>query len=179
MTSPFDTGKDLVFKSMSTVGSKLYLNSSPGAGKTTSVYLSDSLDYTKNPGCHWKCTFLSPDLYLLQCKTSHAHEKKNYLDSSGAAARDESVYLMDASAGSGSHWTPTKLPDDGYSLKSYTTSGSNRFVYANPTGSKEDSVYLVENSGPIETHWMVRVDYYNEADVNRIIHGVYPSLTYV
>ena len=174
MTDPFDSGKDLVFKSMSTTGTKLYLNSSPGASKSTSVYLSDSLDYTKNPGCHWKCSLQSVGVYFLQCKTPHG--EKTYLDSSSKAPRDESVYLNDASAGSGSHWSPIKLLDDGYSLES-STSGLKHFMHANPTGSKEDSVYLVDNSGAIETHWMVGVDYYNESDVQRIIHGVYPSLT--
>ena len=48
---------------------------------------------------------------------------------------------------------------------------------SNPaSNTREDSVYLVENSDPIGTHWTVGVDYYTGTEVERIIHGVYPGV---
>ena len=62
------------------------------------------------------------------------------------------------------------VPDnDCFSLQSV------HFMDSNPTASKEDSVYLADGSEPIGTHWKVGVDYYNDTEVEDIIHKVCPS----
>ena len=80
--------------------SKHYLNSSPRASKSTFVYLNDSIDFTKNPGCHWKYVKqgLGNGTY---CMLSYpwTETSKCYLDSTTLASKDESVYLADSSAG--------------------------------------------------------------------------------
>ena len=69
MVSPFKTGNGLVFQSdKSTVGHNWYLNSSPNAGKSTSVYLSDKRDFRINPGCYWLIyETLSDGIRLKRC----------------------------------------------------------------------------------------------------------------
>ena len=170
-----DPEKTIVLKSMSTSGSKRYLNSSGGADKSESVYLSDSIDYTHNPGCHWKRTQLDDGSFHFESQTPSGN--KRLLDSSAAARRNESVYLEDNSAGMGSHWTYTQLPDGSYSLESQTPSGPKRFMDSGPTGSKENSVYLAENTNPIGTHWMIGVDYFTSTEVKSIIRDIYPTET--
>ena len=170
MTYPFDTNKTLVFKSMAKPeASKHYLNSSPGASKAESVYLSDSIDFTRNPGCHWKHVQQSDGTYRL-LTYPWSEKSKCFLDASLVAPADESVYLADSSAGRGSYWIPNKVSDDDtFSLNSI------HYMDSNPTASKENSVYLTDSSEPIGTHWKVGVDYYNDTEVEDIIHEVYPS----
>ena len=170
---PFDSKKTLVFRSMSTVASKHYLNSSAGAQKNISVYLGTSIDYTKNPGCHWKPKKQDDGSYRLQSQSTSG--ENTYLDSSAGAAKSESVYLANQSAGKGSYWIPTRLPDDCYSLKSKNRSDTKHFLDSNASASKENSVYLVENTESIGTHWKVGVDYYIDTEVEDIIHEVYPQ----
>lgn len=94
-----------------------------------------------------------------------------------AASTKESVFLKDGSAGGDSHWTPTQLSDGSYSLQSQTPSGPKHYMNSNSASStREDSVYLVENSNPIGSHWMVGVDYYTGPEVERIIHSIYPGV---
>ena len=176
MASPFDSGKTLVFKSMSTAGSKCYMNSYPADDRSRSVYLGESIDFTRHPGCHWESIKLDDGTYHL--KTVSSSSDRRYLDSMSSASSKESVYLKNDSAGGGSHWTPTQLPDGSYSLQSQTPSGPKRFINSNPASStRENSIYLVENSDPVGTHWMVGVDYYTGAEVERIIHNVYPGVS--
>ena len=160
---------------MSTSGSKCYLNSSGGAEKSESVYLSNSIDYNENHGCHWKRTQLDDGSFRFESQTPSGN--KRLLDSSAAAPRNESVYLEDDSAGMGSHWTYTLLPDGSYSLESQTPSGPKRFMDSDPTGSKENSVYLAENTNPIGTHWMIGVDYFTVVEIHAAIFSTYPTVT--
>ena len=175
MGSPFDSGKTLVFKSISTSGSKRYLNSSPGVARPRSVFLGDSIDFSTHPGCHWESIKLDDGSYRF--KSVSISSDRRYLDSSSAAPKQGSVFLKDGSAGGGSHWTPTQLSDGSYSLQTQTPSGPKRFMNSNPaSNTREDSIYLVQNSDPIGTHWMVGVDYYTGAEVERIVHGVYAGV---
>ena len=177
MESPFDSKKTLVFKTKSTAGSNLYLNSSPSESKDKSVYMSSSIDFGRHPGCHWECEKLDGDSYHL--KTVSDSTKNRYLDSSGTAPSTETVYLKDDSAGGGSHWIPTPLPDGSYSLKSKTSSGTKRFLSCNPEANcnKQDRVYLVENCDPIAAHWMVGVDCYTVGEIEQICNHAFPDLS--
>ena len=177
MGSPFDSGKTLVFKSMSTAGPKRYLNSNPYASKAKSVYLITSMDFKAHPGSHWECNRQSDGSYRLKTVFAQHHSDKLILDSSSAAPQNESTYLYTDSAGGGSFWSPTLLADGSYSLHSQTPSGPKRFMNANPTASQDESVYQVENSDCIGAHWMVGVDYYTGAEIERIIYDVYPGVT--
>ena len=177
MGSPFDSGKTLVFKSMSTAGPKHYIDSSPDASQARSVYLSASIRFNVYPGTHWECSKQRDGSYRLKTVSAQGSSDKRILDSSSANPQNVSTYLNTDSAGGGSFWTPTLLADGSYSLQSQTPSGPKRFMCANPTASQEESVYLVENSDSIEAHWMVGVDYYTSAEVERIINEVYPSAT--
>ena len=178
---PFESGKTLIIQKMSTVGAKSFLDANPGEGKSTSVYLNESMEFSKHPGCHWKCIQVDDGTYRLLTYPWSEDSNKCYLDSSASATRDASVYLEDKSAGGGSKWIPTKLPDRGYTLRSLTPSGSKQFMKANPLGRKEENVYLTEHSDSsyqsIDTHWIVGVDYHSQSDVERIVHKVYPHLT--
>ena len=176
MGSPFDSGKTIVFKSMSTAGSKRYIDSNPDASKSGSVYLIESMDFGRHPGAHWTPSRQADGSYRLQTVSTHGGSNKRYLDSSSAATTNESVYLKDDSAGGGSKWTPTRLADGSYSMESQTTSGPKRFMSGNPTASTAASVTQVENSNSVGAHWMVGVDYYTGAEVERIIHAVYPGV---
>ena len=172
--SPFDSGKTVVFKTMSTAGSKHYLNCSPGASKSISVYMDNSIELSAHPGCHWRCTKHSDDTYQLQTVSTGP---RRLLDSSSSASSDESAYLKDSSAGGGSHWVPSLESDGSYILSSQTPSGPKCHLMCNPTASKEDSVFMSMYVDPIETHWIVGVDYYCESEVHDIIHSVYPGAT--
>ena len=176
MGSPFDSGKTLVFKSMSTAGSRRYLDSNPDESQSRSVYLIESMDFSAHPGSHWECNRQSDGSYRLTTVSTQGGSNRRILDSSSAAITNESTFLNTTSAGNGSFWTPTLLADDSYSLQSQTPSGPKRFMNANPTASQEASVYQVENSGPIGVHWMVGVDYYTQGEVERIIRDVYPGV---
>ena len=176
MGSPFDSGKTLVFKSMSTAGSKRYMDSNPDESKARSVYLITSMDFTAHPGSHWECERQGDGSYRLKTVSTHGGSDKRILDSSAGATKNESTYLGTNSAGSGSRWTPTLLADGSYSLQSQTPSGPNRFMCADPTAYQEDTVYQVDNNDSIGTHWMVGVDYYTRTEVSRIIRDVYPDV---
>ena len=173
--SPFDSGRTLVFKTMSTEGSKPYLNCSPAAPKSTSAFMGESIGFNRCPGTHWQCTKQPDGTYQLQTLSTSAN--KRYLDSSSSAPSDESVYLVETSTGKpGSSWVPTLLPDGSYTLASQT-SGSKHNLTCNLTASKKDSIYLSSDTGPVGTHWKVGVDYYTQSQVQDIIHGVYTSAT--
>ena len=98
--SPLQSERTLVFKTMSTTGSKLYLNSSAGAERSLSVYLGPFIDFTENPGCHWKRILLDDGSFHFESQSTSGN--KCYLDSSAAASSHESVFLLDDSAGEGS-----------------------------------------------------------------------------
>lgn len=174
MEFPFDSKKTLVFKTKSTAGSNHYLNSSPSESKDKSVFMSSSIDFGRHPGCHWECEKLDGSYHL---KTVSDSTENRYLDSSGAAPSTETVYLKDDSAGGGSHWIPTPLPDGSYSLQSKTSSGTKHFMSCNPEANKQDRVYLVENCDPIAAHWMVGVDYYTFKEIEQIFNHAFPKLT--
>ena len=63
-----------------------------------------------------------------------------------------------------------------YTFKSETPSGVNRYLCANPTASKENSVYLAETSESPNTHWDVLLTHYTGDSVQIIIGAVYPSV---
>lgn len=178
MGSPFDSGKTLVFKSMSTAGSRRYLNSWAAYNtRSNAVYLEDSMDFTKHPGCHWEAEKLDDGTYSL--KSMSTSSNRRYLDSWAASPNTgDSIYLDNDNSGGGSHWRPTQLPDDSYSLQSQSPSGPKRYLNSNPAyNNRGQSVYLVENTNSVGTHWMVGVDYYSGKEVERIIYGVYPDIT--
>ena len=56
MVSPFKTGNGSILQSNIFTPATWYLGSSPTAGQSTSVYLTDSLGI--NPGCYWVITAL-------------------------------------------------------------------------------------------------------------------------
>ena len=173
MGSPFDSGKTLVFKSMSTAGgTKKYLDSSPNEPMDRSVYLIDSIDFTAHTGTHWESIMQAAGIYRLR---SMSGINRTILDSSSAVPRNASVFVNTDNAGIGSHWTPNQLADGSYSLESQTPSGQKHFISADVTASQEASVYLVDNSNAIGTHWMVGVDHYTRADIRRIVTNAFPG----
>ena len=178
MENPFESGRGMVFKSKSTASNKRYLNSSPGAAakgdKSFSVYLSDSADFRKNPGCYWKSIHVVGDKVRLQTVSTSSNLR--FLDSSSAAPRKTSVYLAGSSAGDGSHWTPKLLPDRNFSMQSDTPSGPKKFLKANPCGTKDDSVYMTESSETAETHWNIGFTYHTGEEVESIVHAAYPNV---
>ena len=156
-----------------TYSASWYLDSSPGAGKSTSVYLSEKRDFRTHPGCYWLLAAGSGNTIRLKTVSSGS---KQYLDSSAAAGRNTQVYLADSSAGGGSHWTPTLQLDGTYSFKSDTPSGNQQYLYANPTGSKDESVYLSSNSDEPNEHWIILLTHYIGESVQSYICDVYPSV---
>ena len=145
MVSPFKTGNGIAFESPihtpPPAPDTWYLDSSPSAGKSTSVYLSNYKDFETHPGCYWEVIALTENKITL--KTVAKGSDRQYLDSSGAASLADSVYLTSQTKGGGSHWLPTRLPDyKGYTLKCDTPSGTKRYLCADPHGGKEKSVFL-------------------------------------
>ena len=171
---PFELGRTLVFKTMSTSGSKRYLNSSASAERSRSVYLSDSIDFNENPGCHWKSIKLDNNFFHFESQSTSG--ERIYLDSSTIAPSNISVYLYDESAGDGSQWKPTALGDDSYSLESKTPSGPKRFMNSSPSGSTEASVYMETSTHPIGTHWMMGMDYFTSTEIEDHIRANYPGI---
>ena len=177
MENSIESGRGIVFRTKSTASNKRYLNSSPGAAvydKSISVYLSESMDFRKNPGCYWKGIQVVGNKFRLQTVSTSSNLR--FLDSSSAAPRKTSVYLADSSAGDGSHWTLTPLPDGNFSMQSDTPSGAKKFLKANPSGTKDDSVYMTESSETAETHWHMGIFYHTGEEVESIIHAAYPNV---
>ena len=171
--SPFDSGKTLVFKSKR---SNLYLNSSPGeSSRSKSVFLEDSMDINKHPGCHWKAIRQKDGTYsgTYRFETISDSKDRRYLDSKPSARDDETVYLKDKSAGGGSYWTPVPLSGILYSLESHAPDGKKRILSSSKQSKKEKTVYLSDNNDDVGTHWMVGVDYYTAEEVKDIINSVY------
>ena len=174
MVSPFKTGNGIVLQTdESTVYHSWYLDSSPGAGKSTSVYLSDSMDFRTHRGCYWQLYALSNNTIRLRTVSPGS---KQYLDSSAGAPKQDAVYLKDSSAGGGSHWTPTIQPDGTYTFKSETPSGPNQIMYADPTASKENQVFLTKTGETPNAHWIILVTHYTGESVQSIICAAYPSV---
>lgn len=181
MGSPFDSGKTLIFKSMSDSGPKRYLNSWPASDSpTTSVYLSDSTNYNSFIGTHWEVNRLSTGIYSL--RTQSTSGSKRYLNSWPAAPSvEETVYLTENVSGNiGTNWEPQEQADGSYTLKSQSTSGSKRYLNSWPSSdSVETTVYLSDNTDPdknIGTHWMVGVDWYTAREVQDILQNKYPGV---
>ena len=182
MVSPFQTGNGIALESTIYTPppgpDTWYLDSSPTAGKSTSVYLSNNKDFKTNPGCYWAVTAMTQGKIILT--TVATGSDRRYLDSSGAASRAYSVYLTNQTAGGGSHWLPTQLPlYRGYTFKCDTPSGSKRYLCADPNASKEQSVFLhLEETPPSHaTHWHILLTHCTGESVQSIIYAVYPSVT--
>ena len=176
MVSPFKTGNGVALQTaVSTADTAYYLDSSTSAGKIVSVYLSDSRDFETHPGCYWDLNVLSNNrIRLIAAQTGIL---RYALDSSAGAERDFMVYLGEApTAGAGSHWLPTRLDDDTYSVKCDSPSGLKQFLCADPSSSKKDSVYLVQTSTSPDTHWNILLTHYTRESMQSIICAVYPSV---
>ena len=168
--SPFVTGYGIVLKTAeSTPDSSKYLDADVNAEKPASVYLSDD----KHAGSYWEIIVLTSQ--RIRFRTALSGYIKHFLDSSGAASRDFSVYLGDEAAGGGSHWLPTKFSDGNYSFKSDTTSGHNRYLCADQSASKQESVYLATSESP-DTRWSILLTHYIGESVQSIISAVYPGV---
>ena len=173
MGSPFDSGKALVFKSMSTTGSKHYLKSDPSQPHVTSVFLADSLEF--DSWYYWESNKQTDGAYHLSILSTA--DKCFYLNSSSANPLNASVFLSSANtSGDGSFWTPTQVADGAYIMKSHTSSGPKCFMNADPSAALANSVYLVDESGSVETQWLVGVDSFTGKEVESIICKVYPDI---
>ena len=90
------------------------------------------------------------------------------------------MYLADQTEEGGSHcsWLPYRFPGGKYSFKCDSPSGHNRYLCANLTASKENSVYLDKTSESSNTHWNVLLTQYTGDSVQSIINDVYifPSI---
>ena len=168
--SPFKTGHGIVLQTNGS--SSKYLDSNVNTEiKSQSVYLSDAI----GPGSFWEIIVLSNKRIRLRLMV--ARIRKRFLDSSAAAPPSIAVYLEDQTAGDGSHWLPNRFPGvDYYSFKCDSPSGQRRYLYANPTASKEESVYLKETNESVNTHWNVLLTHYTGDSVQSIISSVYPSV---
>ena len=182
MVSPFKTGNGIVLRSTIYTPPPgpwaWYLDSSPTAGKSTSVYLSSNRDFKTHPGCYWEITTIGQS--KLRLKTIATGSDRRYLDSSGAASRADSVYLKNQTAGGGSYWLVTWSEDyNGYTFKCDTPSGTKRYLCADPLGSKEESVflYLEGTPTPYATNWQILFTHCTGESVQSIICAVYPSIS--
>ena len=182
MGSPFDSGKPLIFKSLSDGGPKRYLDSWPGASVIGErVYLSDSTDYNTRRGTHFQAFKLSDGAYSLRSMSSGS---KRYLDSWPTAPKNsDTVYLSESTEADkriGTHWIPLKLGDGTYALQSKSTSGPKIYLDSWPTSSDiKETVYLSDSTDPgkrIGTHWMVGVDWYTGREVQDILSVNYPEV---
>ena len=176
MDSPFAVAKSISFRTLSTTGTKRYLNSTPGGAVhdlSTSVYLTDVLDFKITPGCFWYSIWGNNGVRLQTLSTS---SDKRYLDSSARAPKETCVYLADASAGGGSQWDTILIGEGTFAIKSGSPRGSKLYLIGDPTASKKDSVYLVVDSQPIGAQWHVIVSSYAGEKIERIIRAVYPSV---
>ena len=176
MVSPFDVAHGISFKTLSTAGPKCYLNSTPGGALydiSISVYMTDVLDYNRTRGCFW--TIIHVKDFTIRLETKSESSDKRFLNSSGGAPKEKSVYLSDNSAGLGSHWTTELLDDGSFSILSHSPSEQG-FLTASPTAIKKESVFLSKTTEDIGTHWNTLVTSYAGDKIERIIHAVYPSL---
>ena len=170
--SPFVTGHGIVLQTAeSTPDSSKYLDSNVNTTqKSASVYLSDA----RHVGSYWNIVVLSNNRIRLNNVIPLIN--KRFLDSSGAAHRSIQVYLEYHTAGDGSHWLPTRFNDGNYSFKSDTPSGTERYLCADQSASKEYSVYLAETSESPDTRWSILLTHYIGESVQSIISAVYPSV---
>ena len=174
MVSPFKTGNGIVLESAFYTFNSWYMDSSLTAAKNTSVYLSNSMDFETHPGCYWAVTAL-PNTRI-QLKSVTTGSNRRYLDSSGAAEPEYSVYLTENTAGRGSDWFPTSLSYNQYTFKSDTPSGTKRYMDCDPYASKEKSVYLSDTTEYLTTTWNLLLTHYAGESVQSIISAVYPGV---
>ena len=166
--SPFKTGHGIVLQ---VYESNHYLDSDVNTEvKRQSVFIND----TKGTGSYWDVIVLSNHRIRLRAVVSRV--KKRFLDSSGGAPRNYQVYLGHQEAGDGSHWLPYRFPGSDYSFKCDTPSGKGRYLCADPTASKENSIYLAETNVTADTHWNILLTHYTGDSVQIIISAVYPSV---
>ena len=163
--SPFKTGLGIVLQ---VYESNQYLDADVLTKvKSKSIFISE----TKSIGSYWDVIVLSNHRIRLRAVSPRTNER--FLDSSGGAPRNTQVYLWDQTSGGGSHWLPYRFPGGDYSFKCDTPSGKGRYLCADPTASKENSVYLAETA---DTHWSILLTHYTGDSVQSIISAVYPSV---
>ena len=176
MGSPFELAHGISFQTLSTAGPKCYLNSTPGGATydlSISVYMTDVLDFERTPGCFWEIHIIKD--FTMRFETKSESSDKRFLDSSGAAPKERSVYLADKSAGSGSHWTSDLFSDASFSFVCHSPSGQ-KYLTAAPTAAKKESVFLSKNTEDMGTHWHVLATSYAGDKIERIIRAIYPSV---
>ena len=164
MASPFDSGKTLVFKAFaSKPGDRCYLDAWPLA--RTTVYLSKSLDFVTNMGCHWEVKRVADGAYTLKTMSA-GNDKPCYL-SSGSGTPDLSNNPGDVNC----HWRFSQLMNGSYTLQSVST---NRYLDSRP----EDGKVFFQHPAAAVTigSWEVGVDFYTGQEVKNIINQTYPSL---
>ena len=174
MVSPFKTGNGLVLESNVYTPAIWFLDSSPTAGKSTSVYLNTAREFRTHPGCYWEVIGLPEG--KIRLKTVATGSNRQYLDSSFIPKKSESVYLADSSAGRGSYWKPILQSDGSYTFKSDTPSLAEWVLYADPISSKEDMVYLANPTEVANTRWNVLLTNFTGNSVQDIIIAAYPSM---
>ena len=178
MGSPFDSGKTLVFKSMSP-GARCYLDGWPDQEKVT-VYLSQSLDFATNLGCHWEAKKIADGIYTFKT-LSACDNKPCYLADLGPSTivgGDPSLIgnptLSDDATKTNCHWRANKLDDGGYSFQCLLT---HRYLNSNPESEdyKHTVSFAISTAFP-GTHWKVGVDSYIGSEIKAIINKIYPDL---
>ena len=173
MVSPFKTGNGLILQSAMHTPAGWYLDASPTAGRSTSVYLTN--EGLVKPGCYWAVTALLEG--KIRLKTAATGSNRQYLDSSAQSSSSESVYLADETAGGGSHWLPSLRSDGSYSFRCDSPSGPKRYLSGDPWVSKELKVYLEEYVTLVRTHWYILLTHCTGETVQSIICATYPSVS--
>ena len=176
MASPFDSGKTLVFKAFGAKpGDRCYLDAWALARnrttvekvvwpRETTVYLSKSLDFATNMGCHWEVKKVADDAYTLKTMSA-GNDKPCYLADLGSGNPGLSNNPGDVNC----HWRFSQLTNGSYTLQS-----TNYYLDSRP----EDGTVFFENFAVAHTigSWEVGVDFYTGQEVKNIINQTYPSL---
>ena len=168
-SSPFDSGKTLVFKAFAAKpGDKCYLDAWALTRNRTTVYLSKSLDFVTNMGCHWEVKKVADGSGAYTLKTMSAgNDKPCYLADLGGRSPDLSNNPGDVNC----HWRFSQLMNGSYTLQSAST---DQWLDSRP----EDGTVFFQHFAAAVTigSWKVGVDFYTGQEVKSIINQTYPSL---
>ena len=186
MASPFDSGKTLVFKAFSQVsnsGDKRYLDAWALRHSGPTVYLSETLDFTTNMGCHWEAKKVGDNVYTLKTMSA-GDEKPCYLADMSSRNPDLSNNLadlqLDGRSGPGlsnnpddaaCHWRVDRGPNGTYIIQCESTKA---YLDSRP---EDGTVFLLSMTTAVGIgSWEVGVDYYTGQEIRKIMNQTYPNL---
>ena len=169
MTSPFDSGKTLVFKAFSQFsnsGDKRYLGAWALRHNGPTVYLSKSLDLTSNMGCHWEAKKVDDNVCTLKTMSA-GNDKPCYLADLGGRNPNLSNNPDDTAC----HWRVDQDSNGTYRIQCEST---RNYLDSRP---EDGTVTLPGMAEAVAIgSWEVGVDYYTGREIKKIMNETYPNL---